>query len=49
VKLAVPNTKMQVVFGECELEVGDQPTREKSEGKAQAQGDNGKSVPPPET
>lgn len=51
VKLAVASTKMQVVFGECELEVGDQPMREKAEGKPQAaqQGDNGKSVPPPET
>jgi cytoskeletal protein CcmA (bactofilin family) len=46
VKLAVPNSKMQVVFGECELEVGEQPSREKSEGKPQ---ENGKSVPPPET
>jgi cytoskeletal protein CcmA (bactofilin family) len=44
VKLAVASTKMQVVFGECELEVGDQPSREKQEPKPQ---DNGKSVPPP--
>jgi cytoskeletal protein CcmA (bactofilin family) len=45
VKLSVASAKMQVVFGECELEVGEQPTREKVEGKPQ---DNGKSVPPPE-
>ncbi len=43
VKLSVPSAKMQVVFGECELEVGDQPTREKAADKAQ---ENGKSVPP---
>ena len=52
VKLSVPNSKMQVVFGECELEVGDHPTREKLEGKPgageKAAGDNGKSAPPPE-
>jgi len=43
VKLAVTGSKMQVVFGEVALEVGDQPSREKAEPK----GDNGKSVPPP--
>jgi cytoskeletal protein CcmA (bactofilin family) len=43
VKLTVANSKMQVVFGECELEVGDQPTREKAADKQE----NGKSVPPP--
>jgi hypothetical protein len=37
---------MQVVFGECELEVGDQPTREKIVDRSQ---ENGKSVPPPES
>lgn len=46
VKLAVTGNKMQVVFGECELEVGEQPSREKVEGKGQ---ENGKSVPPPES
>jgi len=47
VKLAVTSSKMQVVFGECELEVGEQPTREKAVEKPQ---ENGKSVPPgPET
>lgn len=46
VKLAVASSKMQVVFGECELEVGDQPTREKAADKPQ---ENGKSIPPPET
>jgi cytoskeletal protein CcmA (bactofilin family) len=44
VKLAVTGAKMQVVFGECSLEVGDQPTREKLEDKPK---ENGKSVPPP--
>jgi hypothetical protein len=34
---------MQVVFGETELEIGDQPTREKPAEK----NENGKSVPPP--
>lgn len=43
VKLSVPNSKMQVVFGECELEVGDQPTREKAADKPH---ENGKSIPP---
>jgi cytoskeletal protein CcmA (bactofilin family) len=44
VKLAVTGSKMQVVFGECELEVGDAPSREKTEPKPQ---ENGKSIPPP--
>ncbi|MBX3213234.1 MAG: polymer-forming cytoskeletal protein [Labilithrix sp.] len=44
VKLTTSNSKMQVVFGECELEIGDQPTREKAADKPQ---ENGKSVPPP--
>lgn len=44
VKLAVQSNKMQVVFGECELEIGDPPTREKAADKPQ---ENGKSVPPP--
>lgn len=45
VKLSVPGGKMQVVFGECQLEVGEAPTREKQETKTN--GGNGKSVPPP--
>ena len=45
VKLAVTGSKMQVVFGECDLEVGDAPVREKSEPKPIQ--DNGKSIPPP--
>jgi cytoskeletal protein CcmA (bactofilin family) len=50
VKLTVPSSKMQVVFGEVELEIGDAPSREKLEGKREdAAKDNGKSVPPPET
>src|SRR5688500_673007 len=44
VKLAVASSKMQVVFGECELEIGDKPTLEKPVDKPQ---ENGKSVPPP--
>lgn len=44
VKLSTATGKMQVVFGETELEVGDQPTRE----KAAEKNENGKSVPPPE-
>lgn len=44
VKLTVSNSKMQVVFGECELEIGDQPSREKAVDKQE----NGKSVPPPD-
>lgn len=49
VKLSVASSKMQVVFGDVELEVGDQPSREKSEAKPEGGKDNGKSVPPPET
>lgn len=45
VKLTTTSSKMQVIFGECDLEIGDPPSREKtSESKAH---DNGKSVPPP--
>lgn len=43
VKLSAATGKMQVVFGETELEIGDQPTREKPAEK----NENGKSVPPP--
>lgn len=46
VKLSVTGNKMQVVFGECELEVGEQPGREVMAGKP-ATGENGKSAPPP--
>ena len=45
VKLAVTGSKMQVVFGEVQLDVGDQPVREKAE--PVKTGENGKSVPPP--
>ncbi len=44
VKLTSTGSKMQVVFGECELEVGEQPSREKAIDKPH---ENGKSVPPP--
>jgi cytoskeletal protein CcmA (bactofilin family) len=49
VKLTVPSSKMQVVFGDVELEVGEAPSREKAEPKPELVKDNGKSVPPPET
>ena len=45
VKLAVTGSKMQVVFGEVQLDVGDQPSREKIEPVKDKE--NGKSVPPP--
>ena len=44
VKLTTSGSKMQVIFGECDLEVGDPPVREKAVDKPQ---ENGKSVPPP--
>jgi cytoskeletal protein CcmA (bactofilin family) len=44
VKLTASTTKMQVVFGECDLEIGDQPSREKAVDKPL---ENGKSIPPP--
>jgi cytoskeletal protein CcmA (bactofilin family) len=47
VKLAVTGAKMQVIFGECALEVGDAPTNAKSEGRPESKETNGKSVPPP--
>ena len=49
VKLAVTGSKMQVVFGEVQLDIGDQPTRDKAEPLKtdKADGGNGKSVPPP--
>jgi cytoskeletal protein CcmA (bactofilin family) len=46
VKLTAPNAKMQVVFGECELEVGDAPVQTKSTDNKPLE--NGKSIPPPE-
>lgn len=45
VKLAVTGSKMQVVFGEVQLDIGEQPSREKAEPKPNE--GNGKSVPPP--
>lgn len=56
VKLAPPEGKMQVIFGECALEIGDMPTRDdqpakkdKAEAKGDKgdKGDKGKSIPPP--
>jgi len=52
VKLSSATGKMQVVFGETELEVGEQQTREKaaatgSKDEKSDKGENGKSVPPP--
>jgi cytoskeletal protein CcmA (bactofilin family) len=46
VKLAVTGTKMQVVFGDVQLDVGEAPTREKAE-PAKAGAEGGKSGPPP--
>jgi cytoskeletal protein CcmA (bactofilin family) len=46
VKLAVTGTKMQVVFGEVQLDIGDAPSREKAE-PVKTGSENGKSVPPP--
>jgi len=46
VKLAVTGSKMQVVFGEVQLDIGDAPSREKLENKGSGS-ENGKSVPPP--
>src|SRR3954452_23124713 len=47
VKLSVSGAKMQVVFGEVQLDIGDAPSREKAE-PVKTDGGNGKSVPPPE-
>lgn len=49
VKLAVTGSKMQVVFGEVQLDIGDMPSREKAvePARTEAKGENGKSVPPP--
>ena len=51
VKLHSDAGKMQVIFGECALEVGEAPTKEKEASKAQAGGKKGKardsSMPPP--
>jgi cytoskeletal protein CcmA (bactofilin family) len=48
VKLSVTGSKMQVVFGEVQLDIGDQPVREKLvEPVKTAEKENGKSVPPP--
>ena len=47
VKLAPPNGKMQVIFGECELQVGDeQARRETGEPKTQTKRNRPTSVPP---
>ena len=54
VKLAPTNGKMQVVFGECSLDVGEMPSKEaalnpnkKEQEKAVVAKANGHSVPPP--
>jgi cytoskeletal protein CcmA (bactofilin family) len=44
VKLAAPNGKMQVIFGECELDIGASATREATAGAATTKG---ASVRPP--
>lgn len=56
VKLAPPEGKMQVIFGECALEVGDAPSKEATAGGARAESPpvrtstpapSAPSVPPP--
>jgi len=48
VKLAVTGSKLQVIFGEVQLDIGEQPKLEKTEPKPEMKGEgNGKSVPPP--
>ncbi|HKQ71478.1 MAG TPA: polymer-forming cytoskeletal protein [Polyangiaceae bacterium] len=48
VKLAPANGKMQVVFGECSLDVGDMPSKEAALGPNKEKvSANGSSVPPP--
>lgn len=49
VKLTPVSGKMQVVFGECTLDVGDMPSKEAavSSMKDEKAGANGKSIPPP--
>ncbi len=50
---ATEGNRLQVIFGEVALDVGDAPTKEASGGKKkggkdkQPEDDNGKSVPPP--
>jgi cytoskeletal protein CcmA (bactofilin family) len=47
VKLAPPNGKMQVIFGECELNVGDEQARKDAgEAKEQPKRSRPTSVPP---
>jgi cytoskeletal protein CcmA (bactofilin family) len=48
VKLAPANGKMQVIFGECELEVGsEQPAKEAAAKEPAAEKKNGSIRPPP--
>jgi cytoskeletal protein CcmA (bactofilin family) len=54
VKLSSDTSRMQVIFGECALEVGDAPTKEKEASRADAGGEGKKgknkqkeSIPPP--
>lgn len=50
VKLAPPNGKMQVIFGECELEVGsEQPAKETAAKPSEAPPKPASVRPPPET
>lgn len=46
VKLAVTGSKMQVVFGDVQLDIGEQPSREKVE-PVKSTADTGTSVTPP--
>jgi cytoskeletal protein CcmA (bactofilin family) len=51
VKLATGNGKMQVMFGECELDIGKEPAKEETthrgkHAKGEAKGDGNGSIPP---
>jgi cytoskeletal protein CcmA (bactofilin family) len=49
VKLTPANGKMEVIFGECSLDVGDMPSKDAavSASKEERAAANGKSMPPP--
>jgi cytoskeletal protein CcmA (bactofilin family) len=48
VKIAPASGKMQVIFGECELDIGKEPAKEELAHRgARAKGDGNGSIPPP--
>jgi hypothetical protein len=49
VKLAPVNSRLQVVFGECELEVGDVMSKDDAIATSRGGGENGGGTGPPET